>query len=438
MRNERERPMGTWNEAMTRRGVLQLGLSTAALLALPPMRWIAKADPTNPHFLVMLMADGGWDPTQTLDVHDPLDPNDGIDVDVDPVISGLPASTIATVGGITYISNPTTRPAVDTFFNNWATRTCVVNGVGTRSTSHDQSRQLVLTGYLDPTRADFAVISAAKNGADMPLPHLLLSGQSFGGQFAGLSGRLGGQMGTAIAYNRLAEGGTLAVSALGEAYVQQALEWERLLAEQAPPSAVSGKLAAFKDASGRADMLTRLAGALNLNDNTGQQLAASLANAFKSGLTTSVTVNPFGGFDTHSDNTQQNGSWDDVMTYVDGLLTGLSTTPGLLAPTLLDETTVVVCSEFGRTPELNGDNGKDHHPWTSMLLVGKGVKGGTTVGLTDGNQEGVKVNLATGMPDDAGVVIDVTNMVAGLITLMGANANDYLPSGVVPFTAMIA
>ena len=40
----------------------------------------------------------------------------------------------------------------------------------------------------------------------MPLPHLLLSGQSFGGQFAGLSGRLGGQMGTAIAYNRLSDG----------------------------------------------------------------------------------------------------------------------------------------------------------------------------------------------------------------------------------------
>jgi uncharacterized protein (DUF1501 family) len=118
-------------------------------------------------------------------------------------------------------------------------------------------------------------------------------------------------------------------------------------------------------------------------------------------------------------------------------VTGLSQQPGLLAPTLLDETTVVVCSEFGRTPELNGDNGKDHHPWTSMLLVGKGVKGGTTVGLTDGNQEGVKTNLATGMPDDTGVVIDVTNMVAGLVTLMGANSSDFLPS-ITPFTAMIA
>ncbi len=429
--------MWTWKEAMTRRSVLQLGLSTAALMTMPPLRWLANADPLNPHFLVMLIADGGWDPTQTLDVHDPLDMTDGVDVDVPQAISGLPPSQIATVGGITYMSNPTTRPNVDAFFNTWAPKSAVVNGIGTRSTSHDQSRQLVLTGYLDPTRADFAVMAAHKNGTDMPLPHLLLSGASFGGQFAGLSGRLGGQMGTAIAYNRVGTNSALAVSALGEAYVQQALEWERLHSEAGPSSAVSGKLEAYHDANGRADKLTRLAGALSLNQNSGQQLATSLGNAFKSGLTTSVTVNPFGGFDTHNDNTQQNNSWDRVFTYVNGLVTGLSTQSGLIAPSLLDETTVVVCSEFGRTPQLNGDNGKDHHPWTSMLMVGKGVRGGVSLGMTDSTQEGVKVNFSTGAPDNGGLILDVTNMVAGLVTLMGANSSDYLPT-VTPFTAMIA
>jgi uncharacterized protein (DUF1501 family) len=384
----------------------------------------------------MLFGDGGWDPTQTLDVHDPLDMADGVDVDVPEAISGLPPSVIATAGGITYMSNPVTRPTVDTFFQSWASRTCVVNGIGTRSTSHDQSRQLVLTGYLDPTKADFAVMAAHKNGADMPLPHLLLSGDSFGGQFAGLSGRLGGQMSSAIAYNRLSQNGPLAVSALGEAYVQQALEWERLVAEQSPSTAITGKRAAFQDANGRADQLTRLAGSLNINTNNGATLATSLGNAFRSGLTTSVSMNPFGGFDTHGDNTDQNTSWERVFTFLNALLNGLQAQPGLLAPSLLDETTIVVCSEFGRTPELNVDNGKDHHPWTSMLLVGKRVRGGTTVGLTDSTQEGVRVNLATGQPDDAGSVIDVTNMVAGLVTLMGANSSEYLPT-VTPFTAMI-
>ena len=428
--------MRTWNETMTRRSVMKLGLSATTLLMCPPMTWMAKADPLHPHFLVMLFSDGGWDPTQTLDVHDPLDATDGIDVDVPQAISGLPPSQIATVGGVTYMSNPTTRPGVDAYFQTWAAQTCVVNGIGTRSTSHDQSRQLVLTGSLDPTRADFAVIAAHKNGQDMPLPHLLLSGQSFGGQFAGLSGRLGGQMSQAIAYNRL-DGGPLAVSALGEAYVEQALEWERMHAAAAGSTAVTGKLEAFHDANGRADKLTRLAGSLNLNTGNGTQLATSLGNAFRSGLTTSVSINPFGGFDTHSDNTQQNTQWDRVFTYLGALMTGLSTQAGVVAPTLLEETTIVVCSEFGRTPELNGDNGKDHHPFTSMVIAGKNVRGGQTVGKTDGDQEGVKVNMASGQPDDAGLVLDVTNMVAGLVTLMGANPNDYLPT-VTPFTAMIA
>jgi uncharacterized protein (DUF1501 family) len=428
--------MRTWNETMTRRSVMKLGLSATTLLMCPPMTWMAKADPLHPHFLVMLFSDGGWDPTQTLDVHDPLDATDGIDVDVPQAISGLPPSQIATVGGITYMSNPTTRPAVDAYFQTWEAQTCLVNGIGTRSTSHDQSHQLVLTGSLDPTRADFAVIAAHKNGQDMPLPHLLLSGQSFGGQFAGLSGRLGGQMSQAIAYNRL-DGGPLAVSALGEAYVEQALEWERMHAAAAGSTAVTGKLDAFHDANGRADKLTRLAGSLNLNTGNGAQLATSLGNAFRSGLTTSVSINPFGGFDTHSDNTQQNTQWDRVFTYLNALMTGLSTQAGVVAPTLLEETTIVLCSEFGRTPELNGDNGKDHHPFTSMIIAGKNVRGGQTVGKTDGDQEGVKVGMASGQPDDAGLVLDVTNMVAGLVTLMGANANDYLPT-VTPFTAMIA
>jgi len=270
----------------------------------------------------------------------------------------------------------------------------------------------------------------------MPLPHLLLSGSSFGGQFAGISGRLGGQMSQAIAYNRL-DGGPLAVSALGEAYVEQALEWERTHAEAAGSTAVSGRLEAFHDANGRADKLTRLGGSLNLNTGNGTQLATSLRNAFRSGLTTSVSIQPISGFDTHSDNPQQNTQWDRVFTYLGALMTGLSTQAGVVAPTLLEETTIVVCSEFGRTPELNGDNGKDHHPFTSMVIAGKGVHGGQTVGKTDGDQKGVKVSLASGQPDDAGVVLDVTNMVAGIVTLMGANANDYLPT-VAPFTAMIA
>lgn len=51
---------------------------------------------------------------------------------------------------------------------------------------------------------------------------------------------------------------------------------------------------------------------------------------------------------------------------------------------LLDETLVVVMSDFGRTPRLNKDAGRDHwiHSY-SVLLAGAGIRGGMVYGTTD-------------------------------------------------------
>ena len=50
----------------------------------------------------------------------------------------------------------------------------------------------------------------------------------------------------------------------------------------------------------------------------------------------------------------------------------------------LDETLVVVLSEFGRTPRINGGAGRDHHARCfSALLAGGGINGGTVVGASD-------------------------------------------------------
>ncbi len=51
---------------------------------------------------------------------------------------------------------------------------------------------------------------------------------------------------------------------------------------------------------------------------------------------------------------------------------------------LLDETLVVLSSDFGRTPRVNATAGRDH--WThcySVLLAGAGIKGGTLCGTSD-------------------------------------------------------
>jgi hypothetical protein len=58
---------------------------------------------------------------------------------------------------------------------------------------------------------------------------------------------------------------------------------------------------------------------------------------------------------------------------------------------LLDETLVVVMSEMGRTPKINGNAGRDH--WTfcySALFAGAGIRGGTVYGASDSQAAYVK------------------------------------------------
>jgi uncharacterized protein (DUF1501 family) len=58
---------------------------------------------------------------------------------------------------------------------------------------------------------------------------------------------------------------------------------------------------------------------------------------------------------------------------------------------LLDETLVVVMSEMGRTPRVNGNAGRDH--WTfcySVLLAGAGIRGGSVYGSSDAQAAYVK------------------------------------------------
>jgi len=51
---------------------------------------------------------------------------------------------------------------------------------------------------------------------------------------------------------------------------------------------------------------------------------------------------------------------------------------------LLKRTMIIVMGEFGRTPIINKDGGRDHYPRVfSMVLAGGGIKGGTVVGESD-------------------------------------------------------
>ncbi len=66
---------------------------------------------------------------------------------------------------------------------------------------------------------------------------------------------------------------------------------------------------------------------------------------------------------------------------------------------LLDSTIVAIGTEFGRTPDINMNSGRDHYPAAySCVLAGGGIKGGTVHGETDGS--GKKVKSKPVKPED--------------------------------------
>ena len=51
---------------------------------------------------------------------------------------------------------------------------------------------------------------------------------------------------------------------------------------------------------------------------------------------------------------------------------------------MLDETLVAVLTDFGRTPKINNNGGRDHYPAVySQILAGGGIRGGVVYGKSD-------------------------------------------------------
>ncbi|MFT5466548.1 MAG: hypothetical protein ACI8UO_001648 [Verrucomicrobiales bacterium] len=87
----------------------------------------------------------------------------------------------------------------------------------------------------------------------------------------------------------------------------------------------------------------------------------------------------YGGWDCHVD---LRGTCEDKIPALDHAISGLVT--DLDQRGLLDSTLFMVTTEFGRTPKMNKDNGRDH--WArsySMLLAGGGITRGQIYGASD-------------------------------------------------------
>jgi hypothetical protein len=106
----------------------------------------------------------------------------------------------------------------------------------------------------------------------------------------------------------------------------------------------------------------------------------------------------FGSWDTHVAN------FINTPRLCDTLDLAMSTLiADLEARGLLQETLIVLASEFGRTPKINQNQGRDHYPVFSAVLAGGGIKGGMKYGSTD--KDGAQVAEDKVSPADLNATI---------------------------------
>ncbi len=403
---------------LSRRQLLALG----SALALTPRR--ARAATTEHRKFLFLFARGGWDPSYVFAPG--LDP---AYVDSDP--DGRPA----VASGISYLDAPN-RPAVRAFFEQYGGISCVVNGVEVRSLTHERCRRLILCGGGEGEADDWAVTLAGETAATT-LPHLVLSGPAFAARFPEVVVRVG-------ANNQLAElltgdyvvHGSPSMGALAPERSTAAAAFARKRAEAWAAASGRGQPSAWGSALLRSydqlDLAATIADRLAV-DAVGSNvlipvpdLVQPALRCFAEGISRCAIVEHLGMFnlawDTHSGNDMQASHFQ---TLFDDLLTiaaNMESTPGTGGGSLLDETTVVVLSEMGRTPKLNAADGKDHWTFTSTMLFGGGVRGGQVIGGFERGLVGRPVDLATGALDDTGTALLPEHLGATLYALAGLDA----------------
>lgn len=282
----------------------------------------------------------------------------------------------------------------------WMHRLAVIRSMSTREGDHGRARDHLRTGYLPQAAINFPVLGSlvsqqwGPQSGDLPnYVSILPRGLFRPGSPA--SGFLGAEYAPLLVGGDSSSNARLQVENLSldkAVSVGQSLERRELLRSLESPflaarpgAAVDGHRSAYE--RGNRLMSPAAAEVFDLareSDETRERYGTSafgqgclLARRLLERRVPFVEVT-LGGWDTHNDNFTQVQSLSSTLDRGWGSLLADLDTRGLL-----DSTVVVWMGEFGRTPAINPQQGRDHYPqaW-SVVLGGAGIRGGSVIGRT--------------------------------------------------------
>ena len=104
---------------------------------------------------------------------------------------------------------------------------------------------------------------------------------------------------------------------------------------------------------------------------------------------------------------------------------------------LLDSTLVVWMGEFGRTPRINANSGRDHWAWGwSVVLAGGKVKGGVTYGSTDKTGQTIDANPVS-EGDQLATIYTALGIDPKATNMAGTQAIPLTPEGSQPIKELV-
>jgi uncharacterized protein (DUF1501 family) len=448
------------------------GFAGGALLGGVPFGAFAQAQALAPAERAFLFVyfEGGWDQLLALDPRDPVDftPDrvaetrilPGYDLIGDPT---YPTRPIRPAG-----SNIAFGPAVDRFANHYD-KMALVRGINMRTVAHDVGYRYFLTGK-EPIGASARGSSMATEvvgqmAPAVPIPSIAYRIESYNDRYPGNASALkvsadrdllltlGPSTAIDSEIDKLlvdfrAPGPTCAasqydtrglVTSYGTSRQQvrtvQALGLDRSFRFQAA-SAENDLIRAQYHLPDIGDALFYEQQAFPV---VASARAAMAATAIKKGISQCVSFTIVGGLDTHFGTPKAHADrlragFNALADLIDDLRK--SNHPTLPGKKWLDVTTVVVFSEFARTPLLNATNGRDHHLTSSCALIGAGIKHNTVVGRSGdiGMAPGL-INLTTGQAEPGGFPLAPEEIMA---TVMASAKLDYSISRTEPVKALLA
>lgn len=192
---------------------------------------------------------------------------------------------------------------------------------------------------------------------------------------------------------------------------------DRLTTVEAARSKIQSQIAAGVGSqlsladSDRAAFVSALASDSQRSMNATVDSFALAVKLLKNDLVTCINMG-FGNFDTHMN---QERSLMPMLTNFDSLFAVFLSQ--LKNAGLLNNTLVVLYSDFGRTPRVNNGAGRDHWPVGGALLAGGGLAGGRAVGATDADLLAKNVDPNTGLESSSGIQLSPVHLGGSVLEL---------------------